>query len=38
MDIAPCLVNTLTKKVSYAGANRPIWILTKDENGQNKIK
>ncbi|MFN5795035.1 MAG: PP2C family protein-serine/threonine phosphatase, partial [Bacteroidota bacterium] len=38
MDIALCLVNTLTKKVSYAGANRPIWILTKDENGQNKVK
>ena len=38
MDIALCLVNTLTKKVSYAGANRPIWILAKDENGQNKVK
>jgi serine phosphatase RsbU (regulator of sigma subunit) len=38
MDIALCLVNTLTKKVSYAGANRPLWILTQDENGNPKIK
>jgi serine phosphatase RsbU (regulator of sigma subunit) len=38
MDIALCLVNTLTKKVCFAGANRPLWILTQDENGNPKIK
>ena len=31
MDIALCSLNTKTKVLQYAGANRPIWILRKNE-------
>ena len=38
MDIALCSVNTKSRQVKYAGANRPIWIIRKDQNNIEEIK
>lgn len=35
MDIALCRIDTNTKTVKYAGANRPIWVY---RNGQAKVE
>jgi serine phosphatase RsbU (regulator of sigma subunit) len=37
MDIALCCFDLQKKSFEYAGANRPLWISGKDENGQNQI-
>ncbi len=36
MDIAICSLNTKTKVLNYAGANRPLWILRNKEIIENK--
>jgi len=32
MDISICIINYTTKVLKYAGANRPLWFLRKNEN------
>lgn len=36
MDIALCRINTATREIAYAGAHRPLYIMTK--NGLEEIK
>jgi len=38
MDIAICSIDTENRIVTYAGANRPIWIIRKGQNVVEEIK
>ncbi len=38
MDIALCSINTENRMVSYAGANRPLWIIRKGDKEVDEIK
>jgi serine phosphatase RsbU (regulator of sigma subunit) len=38
MDIALCSVDIANKKLCYAGANRPLWIIRKNSNTIEEIK
>ncbi|MFL5764887.1 MAG: PP2C family protein-serine/threonine phosphatase [Bacteroidia bacterium] len=38
MDIALCKVDLTSKRITYAGANRPIWIIRKEKNELEEIK
>lgn len=38
MDIALCEIDTINRKVKFAGANRPLWILRKDSQEIEEIK
>jgi serine phosphatase RsbU (regulator of sigma subunit) len=38
MDLALCAVNTITKTINYAGANRPFWLIRKDGKELEEIK
>lgn len=38
MDIALCSVDIANKKLYYAGANRPLWIVRKNSNTIEEIK
>lgn len=38
MDLALCAVNTTTKTINYAGANRPFWLIRKDSQELEEIK
>lgn len=38
MDIALCSVNTKNNTLKYAGANRPLWIIRKDQTTLEEIK
>lgn len=38
MDIALCSMDTLTNSLTYAGANRPLWIIRKDGEELEEIK
>jgi serine phosphatase RsbU (regulator of sigma subunit) len=38
MDIALCAVDIANRVVKYAGANRPIWIIRKDQNEIEEIQ
>ena len=38
MDIALCSIDTENSIVKYAGANRPIWIIRKDQTAVEEIK
>ena len=35
MDIALCFVDTVSRNIKYAGANRPLWII---RNGQTNVE
>ena len=38
MDIALCSINTTSRRVEFAGANRPLWIIRKGQNTVEEIK
>jgi serine phosphatase RsbU (regulator of sigma subunit)/Tfp pilus assembly protein PilF len=38
MDISLCVLNTVTKEISWAGANNPLWILEKKTHALREIK
>ncbi|HXC05632.1 MAG TPA: SpoIIE family protein phosphatase, partial [Bacteroidia bacterium] len=38
MDIALCSINNASGMISFAGANRPIWIIRKDKTELEEIK
>lgn len=38
MDIALCAINLKTKKVQFAGANNPLWIIKKNAEDLDEIK
>jgi serine phosphatase RsbU (regulator of sigma subunit) len=38
MDIAICKLNLKTRKLEYAGANRPLWIIRKGDTEVTEIK
>lgn len=38
MDIVLCKINTKTKNVEYAGANRPLWIVRKNGADIEEVK
>jgi serine phosphatase RsbU (regulator of sigma subunit) len=37
MDIILCYINTVTKKIRYAGANRPLLIIKKNDESDNRL-
>jgi len=38
MDVALCSINKKLTQLSYAGANRPLWIIRKEQNEIQEIK
>ena len=38
MDLALCAIDFTKKSIQYAGANRPLWIVRKDQNKIEEIK
>lgn len=38
MDIALCCIDLSNNKVHFAGANRPMWISTTNENGEKTLQ
>jgi serine phosphatase RsbU (regulator of sigma subunit) len=38
MDLALCKFNTLTRKLEFAGANRPLWIVKKGDDKVTEIR
>lgn len=38
MDIALCSINIANNELYFAGANRPLWIITQNDKGEKEIK